>query len=181
VGLAAIMVCLLAGVRANAGEGDTPRQGRGNFDPAAFRQRMLDRIKEQLAPTDEEWKVLQPKIEAAQTKSLEARMGGMSFGRGRGNRGGGGTGGEGGNAPAPAATADAPAQPAQSEVQAKTQALRTLMENKEADPKAIAEKVKELRDAKEKSKLELKKTQDELREIVTPRQEAQLILLGILE
>jgi hypothetical protein len=175
VGLAAIMVCLLAGVRANAGEGDTPRQGRGNFDPAAFRQRMMDRIKEQLAPTDDEWKVLQPKIEAAQKQSMEARMSGFGGGGRRG-----GTGGGGGNNPAPAATADAPAQP-QSDVQVKTAALRTLMENKEADPKAIAEKVKELREAKEKSKVELKKTQDELREIVTPRQEAQLILLQILE
>jgi len=41
---------------------------RGNFDPAQFRQRMDERMKEALGATDEEWKVLQPKIEKVQRR-----------------------------------------------------------------------------------------------------------------
>jgi hypothetical protein len=170
--VAAVMMCLISGVK--AAEGDQPQRQRGNFDPEQFRQRMMDRIKEQLAPTDDEWKVLQPKIEAAQKQAMQSRMGGMGFG---GRRGGGGGGG--GNAPATAGD-PAAAQP-KTDLQTKADALRTLVENKDSDPKAIAEKVKDLRDAREKAKADLKKSQDELREIVTPRQEAQLILLGILD
>lgn len=173
----AMMIGLFSGA-AFSEENPPPgnRPNRGNFDMEQFRQRMMERMKEQLGVNDEEWKVLQPKLEAVQKLSMQSRMGGMGFGRGR--RGGGGGGGEGGTAaPAPAPAAD----PNRSDVENKTQALRTLVENKDADPKAVAEKVKELREAREKAKIDLKKAQDELRELVTPRQEAQLILMGTLE
>src|SRR5258708_5221752 len=57
------------------------------FDPAAMKERRLTQLKEQLGPTDDEWKVLQPKIE----KVMDAQMagfGGGGFGRGRGGNGG---------------------------------------------------------------------------------------------
>ncbi|MGE5608946.1 MAG: hypothetical protein ACM359_06815, partial [Bacillota bacterium] len=45
------------------GRGGRGQQGAGNFDPAQFRQRMMDRMKERLGASDDEWKVLQPKFE----------------------------------------------------------------------------------------------------------------------
>ena len=40
------------------------RGGRGNFDPAQFRAAMEERLKTSLKVSDDEWKVLQPLIEA---------------------------------------------------------------------------------------------------------------------
>ncbi|MBU6403003.1 MAG: hypothetical protein KGS61_21995, partial [Verrucomicrobia bacterium] len=74
--------CMLGAVQSQA-------QGFRNFDPAQMRQRMMDRMKEELEVTqDDEWQVLQPKIQ----KVMDARMAvgggprGMMF---RGPRGGG--------------------------------------------------------------------------------------------
>ncbi len=45
------------------GAGNVLAQGRGNFDPAQFRQNRLDRYKEQMGVTDDaEWKVLETSI-----------------------------------------------------------------------------------------------------------------------
>src|SRR5205814_3579173 len=71
-------------------------QGRGNFDPAQMRERMMNRIKEQLGATDDEWKAISPKVEKVMTAQRESRGGGFGFGGGGfggGGRGGGGGGG----------------------------------------------------------------------------------------
>src|SRR5688500_16748488 len=72
------MGLVLAGLSTSAfaqDQGNQPREGgerrergerggdRGNFDPAQMRERMMARYKEQLGATDEEFKVLQPKLE----------------------------------------------------------------------------------------------------------------------
>src|SRR2546423_15632067 len=65
-----------------------PRPGRGNFDPAQFRQNMLDDARGRLeVKSDDEWKVIQPLIE----KVVDARRE-VGFGGGvvRGPRRGGG-------------------------------------------------------------------------------------------
>src|SRR5258706_5568999 len=41
--------------------------GGGRFDPAQIRQRMMDRIKETLCSSDDEFKVLEPKIDQVMT------------------------------------------------------------------------------------------------------------------
>src|SRR5438874_2102912 len=58
------------------------------FDPAQFRQQRLDRIKEQLGASDDEWKVLSPKIEKVMDVQRNT-FGGFGGGRGRGPGGGG--------------------------------------------------------------------------------------------
>src|SRR5215467_3676569 len=74
-----------------------PPPGRGNFDPAQFRQRMMDRVKEQLEVTDDaEWKAMEPLVQAV-TDARIAAMSGMGRGmfggpRRRGNDGGGNNG-----------------------------------------------------------------------------------------
>ena len=55
--------------------GRPPGGGRGNFDPAQFRQRMMDRLKEELEVTDDsEWKAMEPMVQAV----MDARMATMS-------------------------------------------------------------------------------------------------------
>jgi len=151
----------------NAGGANAQVGQRRQFDPAQFRQRMLDRIKENLALSDDEMKALQPKIEAVQNLQQQARGGGFGgFGRRRNQD--------------PAAAAQ-PAPEPKNDVEKKTQELQALLDNKDSDSKAIQDKLKELRDLREKAKGDLKKAQDELRELLTPRQEAQLVLMGLLE
>ncbi|HEY3320918.1 MAG TPA: hypothetical protein VGP72_10675 [Planctomycetota bacterium] len=152
--------------------GQPPAGGQRRWDPEQFRQRMLDSIKEKLGASEEDWKALQPKVEAVQKLQREAMSGRFrGFGRGRGGPGGG----------APGATPAAGDQAQKSEIEKKTDALQTLADTKDADPKAVKEKMQEVREAREKSKLELKKAQDALRELLTPRQEAQLMLMGMLD
>lgn len=154
------------------GRGD--RGGRGQRDPEQmrqmmerFRQRNAERMKERLGVNDEEWKILAPRVEKTQTLVRDASGAGM-----RGMRGGrrGGRGG-------------APAMPEQEQtaVQKKTEALRTLLENESAKPAEIKAALAELRKAREKARQELAVARKQLREVVTLRQEAQLVLMGLLD
>ena len=62
--------------------------GRGNFDPAQFQQRMMDRYKEQLEVTsDDEWKIIGDRVEKVMIAQREASMG-RRGGFGGGRRGG---------------------------------------------------------------------------------------------
>ena len=151
------------------------RQGRrqrgqggqgGNFDPAQMRSQFLQRIKEQLGATDEEFAALQPKLEKVMTAQRDTRGGRGGFGR---------RGGQDGN------TNDANAQQNQSAV-AKAQAeLRTVLDNKDSKPEEIKSKLTALRDAREKAKADVASAQKELRELLTQRQEAVLVNMGFLD
>ena len=103
--------------------------GGGNFDPAQFRQRMMDNIKQQMAATDEEWKVIEPKLQKVMDANMQARVGGRGGFGGRGGQNGGGN--RGGNN---AATADNPVAKAM-------QDLRTTLDNKDASADDIAKKL----------------------------------------
>jgi len=151
-----LVTMLAAGmVFAQAGGGGGGGGGRG-------RGAMMDRIKTSLAVTDDEWNVLQPKIEKVMGLNGQL-MAGRFGGRGRGGGGGG----------APdAATTD---------IMDKTKALNEVLDNKDADPKDIAAKLAAVRDARERIRGDLVKAQTELKEVLTPRQEARLVLMGVLE
>jgi len=142
------------------------RGQRGNFDPAQFRQRAMDRIKEQLGANDDEWKVIEPKVDKVMNAQRESRGG---FG-GFGGRGGGGGGGGGG----------ADQQPTTAVGKAGAD-LRTTLEDKNAAPETIAKKLATLREAREKGRKDVADAQKELKEILTQRQEAVLVINGMLE
>ena len=93
-------------------------------------------IQTQLGATDEEWNVLQPKIE--KVMDPEPRNDDRAVRRPRRPFGGGGGGGGG---EAPAATTD---------ISDKTKALSDALDNKDADPKDIAAKLAAVRDARER-------------------------------
>jgi len=135
--------------------------GRGNFDPAQFQQRMMDRIRTQLNFTnDTDWAAVQPLVQ----KVFDARMAlGTPGGRGMfggGRRGGGGGGG---------------GQNASVEQQALQQAI---------DDDAPAAQIKDALDKYEASQkvkqAALTAAQEALRGVLTPKQEAQATLAGLL-
>ena len=143
--------------------------GRGNWDPAQMRERMLIGLKEQLGANDEDWKALQPKVEKVFDAQRDARSGGFGgFGGGRGGRGGGGNNGGGNNEPT-------------TELGKASKALRDTLQDKDASADSITQKLEAFRDARKKADEELATSRKELRELVTPRQEAVLVVAGMLD
>ena len=73
--LAAVAVLGLAWAGlAGAQEGQRPqgRQGRERFDPAQMRERMMNRMREGLGATEEEWTVLGPGVASARKPATAA-------------------------------------------------------------------------------------------------------------
>ena len=183
---ALVAVTVLAGVAVaqqgggREGGGDraqrTPEEMRQRIEE--FRAQISQRMRENLGASEEEWKVLGPRIEKVTTLQRQTRggIGGMMGMFGRGGDRGGNRGGP--PAPAPAA---GEAERQQSEVEQKTAALRTLLEDTNAKPEQIKAALTAVRDARAKARAELETAQKELREVVTQRQEAQLVMMGLLE
>jgi hypothetical protein len=147
---------------AQAAPGQRPQMGQ--FDPERMRQMMQRRMQQQLGATDAEWKVLGPDV--MKISELNQQLSGM----GRGRMFGGGRGGRFG-APDTEPT----------ELEKTSQKLTTLLENTEATDEQIKEQLTLLRTAKEKAKKDLATVQQELKKKITVRQQAQLVLMGILD
>ena len=185
MGLAAAVVVTVLGtglVFAQAQEGGRgdrrgpprdPEEMRQRFEE--FRQRMSDRMREQLGATEEEWKVLQPRMEKVQQLQRQSRggFGGMmrggTFGRGRGGRGG--------EDRRPEGTPERE----QSDVEKKTEALRSLLDDENSSASSIKAALEALRQARVKSQQELTTARKELREVCSMKQEARFVLMGILD
>ena len=141
--------------------------GGGRMDPEQMRERMAEMMKERLGATDEEWEVLMPRLEKVQEKQRDLRAGGMAAMMG-GRGGFGGRGGEGDDREAgPVATA--------------SRELAETLRDENAAESDIAEKLKAVREAREGAEKELASAREELVEILTPRQEATLVMMGMLE
>ena len=69
----------------------------------------------------------------------------------------------------------------QSDIEKKTEALQTLLQNKEAKTEDIKAALEALREARAKAKAEVEAAQKELRAVVTVHQEAQLVLMRVLD
>jgi Spy/CpxP family protein refolding chaperone len=155
----------------------------GPPDFEEMRQRAEQHLKDLLDVKDEEWKVLQPKLQKIQQLQRDATpraMGMMMFGPGGPGGGpviiGGGQafGGPGGPPPG------GPDQPP-SVVQEKLNDLRETLQNKDSTPDDVKAKTQALREARAQAKADLTKAQEDLVAVVTPRQEAVLLSLGYLE
>jgi len=175
-----------------AGEDGARRPGRTRMSPEEMRKRMdewrkraSDQLRQRLGATEEEWKVLQPRIEKVQTLQRQSRggmrgmMGFGSFGgRTRGTRGTRGSGGTATGAPA-----GTPATPTRerSEVELKTAALSEVLKKEAPAPAEITAALTALRAARAKVQKDLTQARKELQEVVTSKQEAILVLMGWLE
>jgi Spy/CpxP family protein refolding chaperone len=157
--------------------GGGPGGGGGgrNFDPAQMQQRMMDRVKEQLEVTDDtEWQAMQPLVQ----KVMEARrdaMGGMMGGRGMFGRGG--RQGQAGDNAAPAGGARRGGMFGTPSPEA--EALQKAIDAKagKAELKAALDKYVASRKVKQAA---LETAQDDLRKVLTPRQEAIATVNGYL-
>jgi hypothetical protein len=158
--------------------GKMQAQGRGNFDPAQMRQDALDRMKERLEVKDDaEWKLIEAalgKVMDSQREVMAGRMRGM-FGGGRRNRGNNGdtasTDNANNNRPRGGAFGTPPAE---------FEDLQKAIDDK-APADEIKAKLAKLRDYNTAKEAALVKAQEELKALLTSRQEAICVLAGMLK
>jgi hypothetical protein len=153
----------------------------GQFDPAQMRQRMMQMWQEQLGADDDAWKVIEPRLTKVMELSRQSSRGRGMFGlfglRGmRGMRGQRGDRGQRGNRPRFPGQEDR--EP--SAVEKAEEALSTTLENESASADTIKQQLTALRQARLKAQQELAAAQQSLREILSVRQEALLVLSGML-
>jgi hypothetical protein len=145
-----------------------------------FRKEASKRMQEQMGATDDEWKVLEPKIQKVRELQQASRGGfGGGFG-GMGGFGNRGNRGPRGDRPAGETPASQPAGKV-SDTQKAADALREALKNKDAKPEDLTKALTALRAARAKAKAELDKARKELQEVLTVRQEAALVSSGVLE
>jgi hypothetical protein len=154
------------GDRSQRGEGDRgQRRGPSEAERQEWMQRARDRmsaeLKERLGANDEEWAVIRPRLEKVSELRVRSAMGGGFGFRGRGSDGGAG---------------DRPV----SEIDAKSRALREAIDAN-ASPEKLKQAMTELRAARQKQQAEAKAAADHLREVLSLKQEAVLVSMGILE
>jgi hypothetical protein len=143
------------------------------MDPSQVKAQVIETIHTKLAPTEAQWKTLLPLIEKVQDAQRNARTGaGMSFnsppmvngkavtGSMRVQSGGG-------------ATVDTPAGQAM-------QSIRNALSGDTNDDE-LRKRIAALHEARDLARVDLIAAQDALRQACTPRQEATLMTLAILD
>ena len=150
------------------------RQGRGNWDPEQMRQRMMERIREQLAIKDDaEWGLIEARIK----KINDSRMG---MGRGFGGFGGGSGGGPGGPGGPGGQGGGRQGRGGFGQPNPDAEALQTALDSG-ASADDVKAKLSAYRAAAKQKEAQLEKAQDELRELLSVKQEARAVLLGLLK
>ena len=142
---------------------------RGMFNPDRMREMMLERLKDTLGVEDDSWTVLKPRLDTVLKLSREA--GGSAGMRGLFRRR---------RRPEDTPPPEQPGPETPATEKARLELEKTL-DSKDAKPEEIKARLKALREAREKAKDELAKAKESLRELLTQRQEAQLVLFGILD
>jgi len=148
---------------------------RGNFDPAQFReqmeQRMMESVRERLEIKDDaEWGAIQPlikKVNDLRTQQLAGGMRGM-FGRGRGPGGDSGRSGDSGRGGSLFGESS-PEQTALSEAV-----------DRDASKDDLKAKMEAFRKARDQKAAELKAAQDTLKKVLTTKQEAVALQMGLV-
>jgi Spy/CpxP family protein refolding chaperone len=144
-----------------------------------MRKEQSERMREDLQLSEEEYGALQPMIERVQQLARESLVAGRSFfgDRGRGGPGGGPGGGRGFN---PFGDEDSMSPQGKLLTEA-SEALRETLENQDATSDEIKGRLASLRQARVAMQDALREAREELRGYVTPKQEATLVLQGLLD
>ena len=155
-------------------------QGGGGFDPARMRQMKEQYMQRMLGATDTKWKVLGPRVMKVEELSRQVGGGGLGIMTGSMSsagpaRAGGGLGGR------PGGRGPGGMNQKLTEVEKAQKELQTTLDNTAATSDAIRKQLTTLRAAKAKVKQELAKAQRDLLQVVSPRQEAILVLMGMLD
>jgi hypothetical protein len=130
---------------------DSDAEGRAKMMKDWQFQRTLDRLRGDLGVSEEEWTVIRPRIEAVY-RLVHVQ-----------------------------ASPDDASTETLSAVTKAIEAVRSLLRDQKTTPDQIRDALTQLRAAREKVKQELTKAQKNLRQIMTLRQEAILILNGLLD
>ncbi|MGB8352464.1 MAG: hypothetical protein WCD79_01100 [Chthoniobacteraceae bacterium] len=142
-----------------------------------FRARMNGFIKTALKATDDEWAVIQPLLEKVQTlqrESMAGRIGGFG--------GFGGFGRRGGDQAAAGASASPSANNRPDRMGSpESVALKAALDSDATSTNDIKAKLQALRDARKKNTADLEQARQDLEKVLTLRQEATLVNMGILE
>ena len=142
----------------NRDRGNRDRGERGQWDRSQIMERIMDRYRENLGFSVAEWKVVQPKVQAVMDNRISGASGMMSmFGGSRRGRGG------------DSSTEKTP-----------TSELRDLLEKDDASKGDIKAKLAAYRAERKAREAKLKKAQEDLRQFLTIKQEAQAVLAGLL-
>ena len=195
-------LCLLSAPRAAAQNAaatpsvsTAPGEGRpeGGERREDFRQRMEERLKSQLKVGDDEWTVIQPLVEKVYEKQRASGNFGGPGGPGGGNREGGRRNREGGqegggNNPQAADNNGGGNRPQRREGGGgprggtpETQALRTALADDNTTVNDIKAKLQAVRDQRKQAATELTQAREELRKVLNMRQEATLVMYGLLD
>ena len=147
------------------------RQGRGNWDPEQMRQRMMERVREQLGVKDDaEWSLIEARIK----KINDSRPGmGRGFGGPGGPGGPGGQGGQGGQGGRQGRGGFGQPNP-------DAEALQSALDSGASADDIKAKLTTDRASAKQKE-AQLEKAQDELRQLLSVKQEARAVLMGLLK
>lgn len=164
------------------------RPTRGDFDPAQFRERMAQIFRERLEiKDDDEWKVIQPRLQKVIEARRETSSGGGAFG-GRAGFGGRREGGREANQGRPdrADRGDRGDRNAREGFRGGTrpspeaEALRAALDSN-ASAEQLKAKLAQFREARKQKQAQLEQAQIELRKVLTSRQEALAVLNGYLD
>lgn len=154
------------------GPGGPENPGFRPPDPARMQEMMLERIKENLNVSEEEWPVIKPLVTQVMKLQQASRM------RGGPGMAPGGPGGPG--APAGPGAPSAPAGMTRTSSPEET-ALMAVIDKSGASAEELNARLTALRQARAKQAGELKAAREKLRGVLTLRQEALLVLAGLLE
>jgi hypothetical protein len=159
-----------------AAEAGGDRGDRRNMTPQDMQARMLNSLRERLEVTDdEEWKLISERV--AKVMELRRSAGGglpmMGAMAGRGGPPGGGAGPAGGEGRGARGGRGAPGG------NAELAALSTAVRDKLPDAE-IKARLERLRESRKENESKLTRAQEELRGVLTVRQEAVAVVFGLL-
>jgi len=151
------------------------QKGRGNFNPEEMRARMAERTRELLdVKNDDEWKLIQARLEKVQEAQREVRSLsgniGLLFSRG-GDQGGGDQGGR---------TRGPGGSPFGGTPNPDAEAFTKAVQNK-APTEELKQRMARVREARKNAEAKYEKSADDLRQVLTVRQEATLVAIGLLK
>jgi hypothetical protein len=164
--LAVVALCNFVNVSAQ----DRPNRGnRGNFDPEQMRERMMTRVREEMDVKDDaDWKPISVRVEKVMEARREAGNNGMGM-LFRPRRQGNDQGGDNNNrrrfGPEPSPEAEA---------------LQKAIESKASNDE-VKSRLAKYREAQKAKHEKLEKAQEDLRKVLTTRQEAVAVMLNLLD
>ena len=172
-----------------------PKADRPPGNREDFRQRMEERIKTQLKASDDEWTVIQPLLTKVGEKLMASRGGGFGGpggfggnregGRRRGGENNGGGNNAGGNQPAANDNNNNQGGPRGDRGprggSPETQALSAALADDNSTVNDVKAKLQAVRDQRKQAAAELAQAREELRKVLNMRQEAALVMDGLLD